>query len=214
MIGPEGRVVGFIWADDPADHCLPSRDRLRALRMFANEATSAVLSARAHARARYLADHDELTALGNRRALIAETSEQVARAATSGSTMAVVVVDLDRFKHLNDACGHAAGDIALRAAGDAMRRALRDSDSAFRVGGDEFAIVLPGADADAARRVADRITSSIGSQLVAGHRLAASAGVAVYPDDGADPDGLLRRADEEMYQQKRRAPARTSLPAP
>jgi len=198
-----GTLVGVIWADEPADRLLPSTERLQALRMFANQAATAVVSAAAFAEMQFLADHDPLTRVGNRRAFTRRLAEEVHRAARYGQRFALAILDVDGFKALNDRDGHLAGDVALEAIGDVLRDRLRRSDSAFRLGGDEFAVILDEAGTAEATQVVMRIADGIAAiDAGEGHRLRASFGVAL--GDGApDPEALLRAADAAMYEAKR-----------
>ena len=150
-----GELVGVIWADEPEDRLIPSTDRLQALRMFANQAATAVAVAAAFEEMQFLAENDPLTRVGNRRAFTRRLAEEVHRAGRYGQRFALVVLDVDGFKALNDRYGHFVGDLALEAIGDVLRATLRRSDSAFRLGGDEFALILEDAgvqEATAGRR--------------------------------------------------------------
>jgi diguanylate cyclase (GGDEF)-like protein len=198
-----GKLVGVIWADEPEDRLLPSTQRLQALRMFANQATTAVASVSAFEEMQFLADHDPLTRVGNRRAFTRRLAEEVHRAARYGQRFALVVLDVDGFKALNDRHGHLAGDVALEAIGDVLRDTLRRSDCAFRLGGDEFALILEEAGVAEATHVVERIGEGIGA-VDAGedHQLRASFGVALG-DGSPDPEALLRAADAAMYEAKR-----------
>jgi diguanylate cyclase (GGDEF)-like protein len=198
-----GNLVGVIWADEPEDRLLPSTERLQALRMFANQATTAVASVSAFEEMQFLADHDPLTRVGNRRAFTRRLAEEVHRAARYGQRFALVVLDVDGFKALNDRHGHLAGDVALEAIGDVLRDTLRRSDCAFRLGGDEFALILEEADVAEATHVVERIGEGIAA-VDAGedHQLCASFGVALG-DGSPDPEALLRAADAAMYEAKR-----------
>jgi diguanylate cyclase (GGDEF)-like protein len=199
----EGRLVGVIWADEPEDRLIPSTERLQALRMFANQAATAVASVAAFEEMQFLADHDPLTRVGNRRSFTRRLAEEVHRAARYGQHFALVVLDVDGFKSLNDRHGHLAGDTALEAIGDVLRNTLRRSDSAFRLGGDEFALILEESSAGEARRVVERVGEGIAAiDAGADHRLCASFGVAIA-DGAPDPDALLRAADAAMYEAKR-----------
>jgi diguanylate cyclase (GGDEF)-like protein len=199
----EGKLVGVIWADEPEDRLLPSTERLQALRMFANQATTAVASVSAFEEMQYLADHDPLTRVGNRRAFTRRLAEEVHRAARYAQRFALVVLDVDGFKALNDRHGHLAGDVALEAIGDVLRDTLRRSDCAFRLGGDEFALILEEAGVVEATQVVERIGEGIAA-IDAGeaHQLRASFGVALG-DGTPDPEALLRSADAAMYEAKR-----------
>jgi diguanylate cyclase (GGDEF)-like protein len=198
-----GRPAGVIWADEPEDFLLPATDRLQALRMFANQAATAVASAKAFEEMQFLADHDPLTKLGNRRAFTRRLDEEVHRAERYGNRFAVAILDVDGFKALNDRHGHQAGDTALEAIGDVLRRTLRRSDSAFRLGGDEFALLLAEAGEAETTGVLDRIGAGIAAiDAASGHLLRVSFGVAVA-EGAADTEALLKAADTAMYEAKR-----------
>jgi diguanylate cyclase (GGDEF)-like protein len=197
-----GRLIGVIWADEPEDCLLPSTERLQALRMFANQATTAVASVAAYEEMQFLADHDPLTRIGNRRAFTRRLAEEVHRAGRYDQRFALVVLDVDGFKALNDRHGHLAGDVALEAIGQVLRDALRRSDCAFRIGGDEFALILEETEEEEATQVVDRIGAGIAAvEAGAGHMLRASFGVAL--GGAVDPEALLQAADAAMYEAKR-----------
>jgi diguanylate cyclase (GGDEF)-like protein len=198
-----GELVGVIWADEPEDRLLPATERLQALRMFANQAATAVASVAAFEEMEFLANHDPLTRVGNRRAFTRRLAEEVHRTARYGQRFALVVLDVDGFKALNDRHGHLAGDVALEAIGEVLRTTLRRSDCAFRLGGDEFALILEEAGVAEATHVVERIGEGIAA-VDAGedHHLRASFGVAIG-DGMPDPEVLLRAADAAMYEAKR-----------
>jgi diguanylate cyclase (GGDEF)-like protein len=202
---PDGSLLGVIWADEPEDRLLPSQPRLQALRLFANQATTAVVSAQAFDEMRFLADHDPLTRLGNRRAFTRALTEESYRAARYGSPFALVLMDLDDFKALNDRDGHVAGDAALVAVADVLRRTLRRTDAAFRLGGDEFALLLEASGADEAQRTTGRVRAALAA-LGGGDASAVSAsfGVAVGGPEIVDPQSLLSAADAALYAAKAR----------
>ena len=195
-----GRDVGVIWVEDPEDRLLPGRERLQALRLFADQATTALASADQLATMTFLAEHDPLTQLPNRRAFIACLEELVA----DGRSFALAFADVDGFKALNDRYGHAEGDAALASLAAILSGSLRDTDRAFRIGGDEFALVLRGADADQVASIVRRISATLAASIdVRLNSLRASFGVAVYPQHAAGADELCRLADEAMYTAKR-----------
>src|SRR5438094_7463118 len=111
--GPQGEIIGVIWVDEPEDRLLPSEERLQALRIFANQAASALTLAAQFEQMRYLADHDPLTQLPNRRAFMRELVRHVADAVVAETPLALIVLDLDGLKEVNDRHGHAAGDDCL-----------------------------------------------------------------------------------------------------
>ena len=206
-----GDVIGVIWADEPDDRLLPAADRLQALRVFANQATTALLAAQQFEQMRFLADHDPLTDLMNRRSFVRELETEVARAHRYDHPLALLVLDFDELKALNDKHGHAAGDEALRHVAVTLRRVKRSGDHAFRIGGDEFAVLLPESTAADARAVAERISQELrGLPAADDWKLSMSFGVSVH-DGGDDPAALLRSADGAMYEMKRKREALGAL---
>jgi diguanylate cyclase (GGDEF)-like protein len=200
----QGELIGVIWADDPIDRLLPARDLLQALRVFANQATAALDSATHFEEMRFLADHDPLTRLLNRRAFTRRLAVETARSGRYHRPFALVTCDLDGFKALNDRHGHLAGDAALERMGLLLDEALRTTDAAFRIGGDEFAMLLPETDEAEVRAVIDRVATGLSDPAnTMFQELGASFGVAVYPRDGGDPETLFRAADDAMYTAKR-----------
>lgn len=125
-------------------------------------------------------------------------------------TCALVLFDVDRFKQYNDRCGHLAGDEALRAIADILRRQIRDHDIIARYGGEEFALFLPHADSVIAHKVAERIRRAVEAALFPGEenldsgRLTVSGGIAVYPGDAEDAEALIESADRNLYRAKER----------
>jgi diguanylate cyclase (GGDEF)-like protein len=200
----DGGLMGVIWVDDPVDRLLPSRELLQALRVFANQATAALDSATHFEEMRFLAEHDPLTRLFNRRAFTRRLAIETARSGRYHRPFALVTCDLDAFKALNDRHGHLAGDLALERMGKLLMEALRQTDAAFRIGGDEFAMLLPETEEREVRAVIDRISTGLVEDDDARFEdLRASFGVAVYPRDGDDPETLFHAADEAMYAAKR-----------
>jgi len=203
--GPQEEVIGVIWVDEPEDRLLPSEERLQALRIFANQTASALTLATQFEQMRYLADHDPLTQLPNRRAFMRELDRGVAEAFAADVPLALIVLDLDGLKQLNDRHGHAAGDDCLVRVGRLLRTELRPGDKAFRIGGDEFAILLPETSGPGAEEVTERLVEWLersGRSSVL--RAEASFGVAATGAADDTPEGLLRAADEAMYRSKNR----------
>ncbi|MCL9794809.1 putative bifunctional diguanylate cyclase/phosphodiesterase [Frankia sp. AgKG'84/4] len=153
---------------------------------------------------RVLANTDDLTGLANRRGFL-ERLARVGQGVGRPGTFALLLLDLDRFKVINDSLGHQAGDALLTQVGSRIADALRPGDLHARLGGDEFAVLLENADADAAHRVAHRVLAVLSEPFeVAGVTLHvdASIGAAVFPDHAPDTQTLLRRADIAMYAAK------------
>src|SRR5438270_807941 len=187
LYGRKGEAMGFIWADDPEDRLVPSAERLQALRVFANQATTALYAAEQFEQMRFLADHDPLTNLLNRRSFVQHLDAEVARSRRYTRPLALVIFDLDELKIVNDTQGHAAGDEAPKRVAEALCSTIRTGDNAFRIGGDEFAVILPEATEHDARAAAQRIADEL--------QLGASFGVAVC-ENGCDSGVLLRQADD------------------
>ena len=155
------------------------------------------------AEVRRLADTDELTGLSNRRHFYQRRQAALERARAAGERLALLLIDLDRFKELNDALGHHAGDAVLAQVGPRLRTILRAEDELARIGGDEFAVLLPGA--HGVEAVARRLGEALEERFTIDGidvRIAASIGIALYPDHGTDADTLLQRADVAMYEAK------------
>ncbi|MGH2344729.1 MAG: sensor domain-containing protein, partial [Chloroflexota bacterium] len=155
---------------------------------------------------RHQALHDALTDLPNR-TLLRDRLDQALRAAHRDHTAAaLLLLDLNRFKEINDTLGHHHGDLLLQEVARRLVRCLRVSDTVARLGGDEFALLVPGADAAGATRIAHKILSALAAPIVVeGHELGVGAGlgIAVYPVHGGDAPTLLRQADVAMYVAKR-----------
>jgi diguanylate cyclase (GGDEF)-like protein len=163
-----------------------------------NEALLEAADALAHA-----ASIDSLTGLANRRTFQERLEEEVALALRSGGTGAVVFMDLDQFKYVNDGMGHTAGDQVLRRVASALSGEVGMAGSVARIGGDEFAVMIPGADADQAGAVVQGMLEALRQELLVINAEAipvrASAGIAIYPRDGDTAEVLLSAADMAMY---------------
>ncbi|HMV63291.1 MAG TPA: diguanylate cyclase [Zoogloea sp.] len=161
---------------------------------------------------RLMAQHDPLTLLPNRALFSDRLQSVLARARRDTTRAALMFVDLDRFKPVNDAYGHAVGDDLLREVSRRMKLCLRESDTLARLGGDEFVVLLAPVDAaDDARIVAQRILQTVEEPFyIADHRLSVSAsiGIALYPDQGVDDLALMKAADDAMYVAKDRGRGR------
>jgi diguanylate cyclase (GGDEF)-like protein len=174
---------------------------------------------------------DPLTGLYNRRLFSESFEKELNRARRYGQPHGLVILDLHRFKEVNDKHGHPRGDEVLRAMADTLKKALRTSDSAFRIGGDEFALLLPQTDAAQALALTRRITT-VFAEIIEPLQLAVSVtidhGIAIFPQDAESADQLIHLADERLYQLKHAnhsksgnggsrsetAPSETATPAP
>jgi diguanylate cyclase (GGDEF)-like protein/PAS domain S-box-containing protein len=159
----------------------------------------------------HLATHDTLTGLPNRYLMFDRLNQLLVRAARYGLSFAILFIDLDGFKRINDSRGHDVGDLVLRGVAERLTRNLRAADTVARIGGDEFVVLLEslraGPDAIA---LADKIRSAVGMPFALPGGDAAvtvSIGIGQYPDDGRDAEELLKAADVAMYRAKRRRAA-------
>ena len=157
-------------------------------------------------KAEYASQHDALTGLPNRRLLVRRLHEAMVRVRAAGTDLALVVIDLDGFKEINDTFGHAVGDEVLQWAAGQFRARLREHDVLARLGGDEFAVVLTEVRGrEAAERVAADLRRALADGLVIRGRqlrVGASVGFSLYPADGDDADRLYAAADHAMYERK------------
>src|SRR3954468_8330948 len=204
LVDRTGARLGAVFADDPADRLLPTRERLQALRLFANQATSALESSAQYETMRFLADRDPLTKLLNRRAFVGALGEASERAREAAEPLPLVYCDLDGFKAVNDTRGHADGDRLLRLFAEVLLGCVRHDDAVFRMGGDEFALLLERCPRERALEVVDRVLERLAEESRAGDlSLGASFGVAVAESsEPMDSEELLRRADDAMYEAK------------
>jgi len=185
------------------DSAAPIHDR-RGLLIGAVIVFRDVSEARARSRqALHLAHHDALTALPNRMLLDDRLNRAMAAARRHSHRLAVLFLDLDRFKHVNDSRGHVAGDMVLKSVAQRLVASVRNTDTVSRQGGDEFVVLLPEiAHADDAAVSAKKILGAFVTPHDVAHpplHLTATIGISLYPDDGPDAETLVRRADTAMY---------------
>lgn len=160
----------------------------------------------AEERVMHLANHDALTGLPNRRLLIDRLGQALALAHRENHQVAVLFMDLDRFKTINDSLGHMKGDALLQNVARRLSGTLREGDTVSRLGGDEFVVVLPSLDQPkAAEKVALKLVDALAPPIDLGGqelRVSASIGISLFPEDGCDTETLLRNADSAMYHAK------------
>ena len=158
---------------------------------------------RTQAQLELLATHDPLTTVLNARAFASQVAQELGRNRRYGRPLALIYLDLDDFKKVNDAHGHATGDAVLRLVADAMRSAVRQADFVGRLGGDEFGVLMPETDGSVAHAVANRLAGGIRTVFRGTPSVTASIGVVAVTGTEAGSDDLLRKADQAMYEAKR-----------
>ena len=196
----DGRAI---WCEWYSSGFFDEHGRLASILALAQDVTVRV---EAEEQLKQAAVHDALTGLPNRNALAARLEHAMLRVNRSGDRLALLFIDLDRFKKVNDTLGHAAGDEVLRQAAARIRACVREVDSVARLGGDEFVVLLetdvrPDTPGIIGERVRDAFTTPFeyrGAEV----RCGASVGVSLYPDHARDPAALLASADEAMYREK------------
>jgi len=156
----------------------------------------------------HMVEHDLLTNLPNRSLLADRLVQSILLAKRHGSKLALMFLDIDHFKRINDTMGHAIGDQLLQSVARRLQASVRNSDTVSRHGGDEFVILLPDiGDSQSVIHFAEKLIRSVGEpHLISGQelRVTLSIGISMFPDDGADADVLMHNADLAMYQAKRR----------
>jgi diguanylate cyclase (GGDEF)-like protein len=202
-----GETIGLVELISPRPIEIDD-ERLNLARTIANEASMALENARLYGEARTLADRDPLTGFLNHRSLHERFGQEAVRARRSHRQLGLLMLDLDDFKLVNDTFGHLLGDEVLRWTADLIRRTLRASDIPARYGGDEFAILLPDADADEAAATADRLVEAFAAATFCHDGrlsvpIGVSVGVATFPGDGRTAAELIAVADAGLYRMKR-----------
>jgi diguanylate cyclase (GGDEF)-like protein len=217
-VAGNGRVVGVLLLVRPDDRPFNAADE-RAVSRLAPMVGSALLAAQQHDGVSELTRIDALTGLPNRRRLDADLAALASRAEDNDRAPgAVVMIDVDHFKIFNDRNGHGAGDAALRAVADALRAAVREIDTPYRYGGEEFSLVLRDVDPVGAAEIAERVRAQVEACEVAGARsqpsgrLTVSIGLAML--SGEAPATVLIRADEALYRAKESGRNRVVMSAP
>jgi diguanylate cyclase (GGDEF)-like protein len=201
-IRPHGRVEGVVLAGYHGDRWI-EREEADLLAAFGELAGIAWRNAADHAAVQEAAARDSLTGCLNHGAFQDRLRAEIARAARDGGSLAIALMDLNDFKAVNDTHGHLVGDALLRGVADALRASVRPYDQVARYGGDEFALLLPATDQEAARRVVDRALAAVAGVRVPGDGgISATAGVAHWRDE-EPANALIARADRALLETKR-----------
>ena len=197
----DGRRIGVALTFSPV------KDRMGLVMGVSTIARDITERKRADERIRYLALHDALTGLPNRLLFRERVATAISRARRNFHQMAVLFIDLDRFKEINDSLGHHIGDRLLQVAASRLQRCLRDGDGVARLGGDEFVVDLPVVThGEEARVIAQKILEVLRAPFMVDEyslNVSASIGVSLYPNDGDDVETLMHAADTAMYRAKK-----------
>ena len=203
------RTIGVLYLDDFKSREFDA-EKLELLSVLSSFATMSIDHARLYARTLQLACTDGLTGLYNHRQFKKTFIEEVARAKRYSKPLAVILLDVDDFKKFNDTYGHPNGDIVLQEMAVMLKELLRDCDSLFRYGGEEFVTLLPETPLAEAVKVAERIRIFVETEsprfltgITKTHGITVSVGVAALPDHGSDTQSLLQKVDGLMYQAKK-----------
>jgi diguanylate cyclase (GGDEF)-like protein/PAS domain S-box-containing protein len=208
-----GNWSGEVWNRRKDGSIFPEWQTISAVHNAQGEVTHYIssftdISERKHAEARlrHMADYDALTGLPNRRLLSERATQVIASVQRAKQRMAIMFLDLDHFKNINDSLGHAAGDLLLTSIAERLRSSVRAEDTVSRIGGDEFIILLAEIEnPEDAGHVAKKLLASLRRPLELANRqieVTSSLGIAIYPEDGADVGSLLKNADTAMYHAK------------
>jgi diguanylate cyclase (GGDEF)-like protein len=209
------RVVGVVQVSGGSDTI--RADALEMLEILASHAASAIESARLHQSTEEHSQRDALTQLYNRRRLTTDLDEEIRRCRRYRRPLSFIMLDVDHFKKLNDTFGHAKGDDILQELGQLLEEAVRDTDTAFRYGGEEFCILVRETGLDGARELAERLRARIETHFAhAGGEppVTASLGVATFNDTMIKAAELVQAADRSLYDAKRAGRNRVSVSAP
>ncbi len=209
----DGRWQGEIWDRRKDGELFPKQLRIDTIYdeegqplYYIGVFSDITFAKQAEKRLQDLAFSDPLTRLPNRSLFYTQLQREIISALRRATRIAILFIDLDHFKAINDGCGHSIGDQALIIAAERIRDAVRASDVVARVGGDEFTVILPDLPSpDAAAQVASKVVSVLGKPIQLDgrdFRLGASVGISVFPEDGDSVDDLMRHADIAMYQAK------------
>jgi diguanylate cyclase (GGDEF)-like protein len=209
-----GALVGLLSCWETSHQRTYSDEDLSLARALAGLASAAIENARLYEKTLEASRADPLTGLGNRRAFRERLETEVERARRYGRELSLVLLDCDRFKAINDTLGHHAGDRVLERIGEMLQRNRRLEDGTFRIGGDEFAVLLPETSADGASVLAERLRRGLERAALGAERapLTASFGVAAYAEHGVTADELYEMADGAMYEVKEAGGNATSSP--
>ena len=196
-------LVPLVFQEEPLGYVAFDAANLEPAALIARQLAATFKTSRLHAQVLEFSLTDALTGVYNRRYFDLFLSNEVDRSRRFGRGLAIILVDIDNLKHYNDTYGHPAGDQALRFAATCLEQERRRADVVARIGGDEFAIILPETEAEGAQIVADRITAAIAATGSLPHPLTVSMGISILHGANVEAGALVQRADRALYEAKR-----------
>ncbi len=210
LTSPRGTIGALVVKSPPGGERYTEQDK-ELLQYVCAQVATAIERKQLHARLQHMAQFDQLTQLPNRELLRERVRAALTRARQEAGRMALLYIDLDKFKQVNDSYGHGVGDLLLQAVASRLKGCVRESDTVARMGGDEFVVLLEKVhEEEDGRRVAEKIRQALSQPLhLGGHLLTIvpSIGLAFYPQHGDEDTQLFKHADDAMYAEKRRQQA-------
>ncbi len=202
------KAIGVILADNLYTKRAITKEDIRLLTMFANQAGLAIENSRLYEKTVFLSNIDSLTGLFNHGYLQTVLEERLKESQAQGKKLSFIMLDIDFFKNFNDSLGHQNGDRVLSKVANVIKNSIRETDIAARYGGEEFAIILPDTTKEVACEIADRIRISIEKQGFVGtaeqvpKNLTISAGISTFPEDAQNKEAIIKTADMALYKAK------------
>jgi diguanylate cyclase (GGDEF)-like protein len=206
----DGQPLGVLVVENDEEDAFIQRRIVSMVGQFASHGALAMRNAWLLEQVQRLAATDALTGVANRRTFEKVLQAEISRAARGRSDVSLIMLDIDRFKSLNDQFGHQAGDEVLAQVGEALASACRESDTPARYGGEEFAVLMPACSPEEAVLAAERLRKRI-SEIDTVREITFSAGIATFPIHALSPEDLIARADDALYRSKRTGRNRVSL---
>jgi diguanylate cyclase (GGDEF)-like protein len=201
----EGDLLGVFGMISKEKEFLDSR-QMNLVEVICNQASTSIANARLHAEIERLATTDGLTGILNHRVFQQKLSEELKRADRYGTSLSLLLTDIDHFKKVNDDYGHPVGDLVLKGVSKVLREQIREIDIAARYGGEEFAVILPGTDSAGARNIAERLRKAIMAEIFSADgrtlKVTTSIGLATIPGDAKTKEELIERTDQALYHAK------------
>ena len=206
------KLIGILTLGKKSNNSIFSYQDIELISNITNQAGIIIENAQLYTHAKIKANTDELTGLYNHRHFHERLDQEIIRNTRFGGTFSLIMMDVDLFKSYNDIYGHLAGDRVLRKVGEYIVNSIRGVDLAFRYGGEEFAVILPGAQTEDALKVAERIRKTIESKSsLKAMPITVSLGISNWPNDGIIKEEIVNRADEALYLAKQLGRNRTCL---